>query len=98
MIKPSNGRIVLVTPNDRATVNTPEFKGQRLAAIVTHVWHDRLINVAVLDADGVPWSRTSVPLLQDDDVPPNLGCYAEWMDYQKGQAAKTEQIEKQLAR
>jgi hypothetical protein len=35
-------------------------------------------------------------LIQDGDERPD-GCFAEWMPYQKGQAAKTEQLENTLA-
>lgn len=89
MIKPSNGRIVWFTPSAQ-TASSDFAPGSQLAAIVAHVHSDRLVNLAVFDANGVPHSRTSVPLLQDDDVAPAYGYYAEWMPFQKGQAAKQE--------
>lgn len=55
-----------------------------------------MINVGGFDKNGVPFAATSMKLLQDDDVPPEGIWYAEWMPYQKGQAAKTESLEKQL--
>ena len=36
------------------------------------------------------YHAAAAPLLQDDDAAPAQGGYAEWMDYQKGQAAKAE--------
>lgn len=95
MIKPTNGRVVLFTPG-------PDFNGvqhdaaQPLTAHIVHVWNDRLVNVAVFDSNGWPFQVTSVTLLQDDDATPGLGRYCEWMAYQKGQAAKTEQLEQKL--
>jgi hypothetical protein len=69
--------------------------GQPEAAFVTYVHSDRCINVGGFDANGSPFGATSVQLLQDDDVSRG-GTTAEWMPYQKGQAAKTEALEKQI--
>jgi hypothetical protein len=83
MIKPTIGRVVLV--------NIPGFL-QQWPALIAFVHSDRLINVGGFDNSGNPLALTSVPLLQDDDLKPE-GIHAEWMPYQKGQAAKTEQAE-----
>ena len=88
MITPTIGRVVLVTRPGNTS-------GQPEPALISHVWGDRMINVGGFDANGVPFAETSITLLQDDDV--GEGCYAEWMPYQKGQAAKTEELEKKLA-
>jgi hypothetical protein len=89
MIKPTPGRIVHFTPGSGdSSINHPD-KTQPLAAIVTYVWHDRMVNLTVFDQNGTPVVRTSVTLLQDDDIAP-AGPHAQWMDYQKGQAAKAE--------
>jgi hypothetical protein len=95
MIKPTNGRIVWFTPGPRDAIGRYDT-AQPLAAIVTHVLNDRLVNLCVFDSAGNAAARTSVPLLQDDDDRPE-GCFAEWMPYQKGQAAKTEALEKTAA-
>lgn len=87
MIQPTVGRVVLV---HRGMSSQPE------AAFVCFVHSDRMINVGGFDKNGVPFASCSVQLLQDDDKP--LGAlYAEWMPYQKGQAAKTEALEQKLA-
>lgn len=80
MITPTVGRIVLYHPRGEkvATVND-----QPVPAIVTAVWSERCVNLAVFDANGshVGPGRTSVRLVQpDDDVPE--GPYCEWMPYQ----------------
>jgi hypothetical protein len=95
MIKPTVGRVVLFTPakGDSAIAVNP---GQPLAAIVAYVWSDTMVNLAVFSADGLPASRTSVPLIQDGMLSPTHGFFCEWMPYQKGQAAKTEALEKEL--
>lgn len=95
MIKPSLGRIVWYTPT--ATDPIAADQDGRCAAIVVNVHSDRQVSLGVLDAKGVWRLRVDVPLLQDDDKPPASGSYAIWMPYQKGQAAKTEEAEKQLA-
>jgi hypothetical protein len=94
MIQPTIGRVVWFTPSSNS--GSEDFApGAPLAAIVAHVHGDRMVNLAVFDANGVAHSRTSVTLLQDDDTPPEGGYFAEWMPYQKGQAAKTEAPEAQ---
>ena len=84
MISPTIGRVVLVQGTG---------SNQAQPALVSYVWNDRLINVGGFDRNGAPFAATSVSLLQDDDAPPTAGMYAEWMPYQKGQAAKTEALE-----
>lgn len=98
MIRPTNGRVVLFMPRtDDKSGLTQLSKDVPLAAHVAHVWGDRLVNLMVIDSYGFQWSRTSVTLLQDDDAKPTDGsCYAHWMDYQKGQAAKAEKAEAEL--
>ncbi len=71
-------------------------QGQPCAAIVAFVHSDSMVNLAVFDPSGKQLSRTSVPLIQDGDERPDWG-YCEWMPYQKGQAAKTAELEKQVA-
>lgn len=89
MIKPTIGRVVLVHGSNVQN-NGPE---QPCAALVAFVWSDRLINVGGVNHSGIAFAATSVPLLQDDDVAPTDGStYAEWMPYQKGQAAKYDEL------
>jgi hypothetical protein len=92
MIKPSIGRVVWFRPHKGDPL---AFSDQPLAALVTYVHSDNMINLAVFDANGVAHSRTSVTLHQDGEGGKGYG-YAEWMPYQKGQAAKTEAAEKAL--
>lgn len=94
MIKPTIGRVVWLHRPDSIDQSQPE------AALVTYVHSDTCINVAGFNANGVPFALTSVYLDQGDspksaDVEGSLlAVYAEWMPYQKGQAAKTEALEK----
>lgn len=96
MIKPTVGRVVEFFPGNWDTTLPRNDAISPLAAIVAYVWHDRMVNLAVFDANGHSWSRTSVQLLQDGDAKP-AGNYAQWMVYQKGQAAKTEVAESSAA-
>jgi hypothetical protein len=91
MISPTVGRVVWFTPSADDTI--VRNGTQPLAAIVTCVWSDTCVNLAVFDANGVATNRTSVLLIQDDAARPG-GYFCEWMPYQKGQAAKTEALEK----
>ena len=95
-IKPTIGRVVLYWPDK-------EFRGcrpdacQPLPALIARVWSDTSINVGGFDANGMPFSATSVYLTPAEGEPPNMAShYATWMPYQKGQAAKYEALEKQL--
>lgn len=90
MITPTIGRVVLV--HRYGLSDQPE------PALICYVHNDRMINVGGFDRNGAPFAITSVCLLQDgDQVPANSGWpYAEWMPYQKGQAAKTEALEKTI--
>lgn len=85
MIEPTVGRIVWYHEGDKV-----------FAAIVAKVWSDTCINIGVFNENGETFNRTSVSLHQDGDERPQSN-YAEWMPYQKGQATKTEQLEKQIA-
>jgi len=104
MIQPSNGRIVWYTPAlksgefDSDAAIKQHDKTVPLAAMVVHVWGDRMVNLVVFDSNGTSHARTSVELLQDDDAKPELGRFAAWMPYQKGQAAKTEAAEQLLGK
>lgn len=83
MITPTIGRVVLV---HRGASNQAE------PALISYVWTDTMINVGGFDANGHPFALTSLHLKQDDaEQPPHP--YAEWMPYQKGQAAKTQQLQ-----
>lgn len=97
IIKPTVGRVVLFRPSSNSVEPGFSFYGQQpCAAVVAYVHSDTMVNLTVFDHVGNPHSRTSVPLVQDDDEYPQ-GSYCEWMPYQKGQAAKTEQLERAIA-
>lgn len=97
MIKPSIGRVVWFTPSRNSSAPVPiAHADQPLAALVSYVHSDRLVNLGGFDANGAPFAATSVTLLQDDDIGNSGGYYAEWMPFQKGQAVKTEAVEAQV--
>jgi hypothetical protein len=97
MIKPSIGRVVWFTPATSDFPTAPEPKlsydgKQPLAAIVTYVHSDTMVNLAVFDTNGTNISCTSVPLHQPENERPTA-YFCEWMPYQqavaKGQIAPT---------
>ncbi|MGO9171998.1 MAG: hypothetical protein ACLP7P_08550 [Rhodomicrobium sp.] len=95
IIEPTVGRVVLYTP--AATDNQlVRHGGGPLAAIIANVWSYNCVNLAVFDANGVSFNRTSVLLIHDGQTSPEWGDYCEWMPYQKGQAAKAEALEAKL--
>ena len=97
MIKPTVGRVVHYTPHpgDSEIVRSQSGK---LAALIVEVWSDQYVNLCVFQANGTTIAKTSVLLLQADNDPEAYANYdfCEWMPYQKGQAAKTEELEKEL--
>lgn len=88
-IQPTRGRIVLVERTDGSTTSG--------VAIITKVWGDRCINVAGWNEHNSQWTYSSLTLVQDGDDIPAVGPYARWMDYQLGQAERTERAESALA-
>ena len=88
-IAPTIGRVVLFQP---AHVPEAEHSAQPWPALICYVHSDRCINVAAFDENGNNFPASSVPLLQDGDEKPAAGYFAEWMPYQKGQAAKTDAL------
>lgn len=79
MIHPTIGRVVLFRYN--------KDQAEPFPALVCKVHSDYVVNVGGFMDNGVPFSQPDVPLLQDDDPAPEVGCYAEWMPHQKQQAA-----------
>lgn len=84
IIEPTVGRVVWIRKRPEQLQNQTD---QPEAALVTYVWGDRLVNVAGFDANGTPFALTSLTLRQPGDEDPHT-THAEWMPYQKGQAAK----------
>lgn len=98
LIPPTPGRVVWYWPSQQeidAKAFVYEDPTQPLAATVARVWHDRMVNLSVVDQAGAQFRRTSVQLLQEDDPFPHTseGPYATWMPYQLGQAAKDAEAE-----
>jgi hypothetical protein len=93
MITPTIGRVVWYYPKGMQHTSQPH------PALICYVWSDMMVNVGGFDSNGVPFADTSVLLLQDEGSygNPGGGSWACWMPYQKGQAAKTEALEKQIA-
>lgn len=84
MIKPTIGRVVLVYGGESSQ---PE------PALVCYVHNNRRINVGGFNKYGQPFSYINMQLLQDDDTPQVASLpYAEWMPYQKEQAAKAQPV------
>jgi hypothetical protein len=90
MITPTIGRVVwVIRPLESLDIKQPEV------GLVTYVHGDHCINVAGFNSNGTPFTLTSLWLVQDDEAKPE-GNFACWMPYQKGQAAKSEALEKQI--
>lgn len=99
MIKPTVGRKVWYRPQASDMMGPSpmiSMPGEPLDATIVAVWGDRMVNVQVLDVYAKAFTKMSVQLLQEGDVPPTgadgkpLGGYVEWTPYQNGQAKKHE--------
>ena len=97
MIKPTIGRKVWYWPSelDKGSMSVRDNK-QPLDATIVFVATDNLVNLCVLDHIGRPFCRPEVLLLQVQADADEIRPFAEWMPYQKGQAAKTEQLQEKL--
>lgn len=82
-IAPTIGRIVHFYPDAES--------GPR-PAIVTQVWSEKFVNLAIFKADGNVQQNppTSIPLIQGDAIRP-AACWCEWMPWQVEKAAEQEQ-------
>lgn len=104
MITPTVGRVVwfwpskgLQDPVGAAKHFVYKDASRPCAGIVAFVWSDDCVNLLVVDQEGNQHPFTSVRLIQGDEPRPEAQAFCEWMPYQKGQAAKTEQLEKKLS-
>ena len=108
LMVPTVGRKVWYRPNayDQSGPGAIQCWGtppQPIDGTVIAVNSDRNVNLFLVDGAGRTHVRTSVKLLQDDDTPPVdaagkvIGGYAEWMPYQKNQAAKDAAPEQRTA-
>lgn len=89
MTKPTVGRKIWFWHS----APTSESGEQPEDATIVYVHDDRRVNLRVTDMMGNSRGEQNVTLVQEGDPKPD-GNYCEWMPYQKGQAAKTEQLEK----
>lgn len=95
MIEPTVGRIVLFRA--KLLDNSHPKESPEQAAMIVKVHHERLVNLTIFGHNGHTVPMTSVRLVQPGDELPFDHSYCHWMDYQKGQAAKTEAAEARAA-
>ncbi|QNN23542.1 hypothetical protein HED60_15075 [Planctomycetales bacterium ZRK34] len=81
IITPTIGRIVYFFKHENQTEIVHD-EGHPLAAMITHVWHDRMVNLTVFDSNGQTHGVTSVDLRQPEDPSISGRMYCEWMPYQ----------------
>ena len=92
-LKPTVGRVVWYYPsvqNDR--VDPQSGKGQPYPAVITHVWGDSVVNLAVQNDGSFPLkpealTPTSVSLAPEGAEVIDGRCWS-WMPFQVGQAEK----------
>lgn len=73
MMVPTVGRVVYY---NQGTGESPKL----LAAIIAWVWSETVVNLMVIDPNGVPHGQTSIPYGAG-------GNQWDWMPYQKSKAA-----------
>ncbi len=100
VIVPTVGRVVHYYPPRGAAY----FADAPLCAFVASVIHERCVNLFIVTPNGnyVANPPTGIRMLQPVDIEEmdgselQEGGYCRWMDYQVGQAAKTEELQEQL--
>jgi hypothetical protein len=85
MIVPTIGRVVWYFPSDDDLNRLGMIKhgDQPFDAHVIYVWSDTCVNLVVFDHAGYQFTKTSVAINVEGASP-----RAEWMPYQREQAAK----------
>lgn len=102
VITPTVGRKVWFRPAPDQLLSTTNPGGmttvvnQPLDATIIAVWGDRMVNLLVIDAVGKSFPVLSAHLVQNGDVIPAGGRYAEWMPYQQGQARRDSAIDRAI--
>ncbi|MGY3393417.1 hypothetical protein ACVWW6_006008 [Bradyrhizobium sp. USDA 3311] len=95
MIEPTVGRAIWYRPPGSHPSAQPH------AAHVAFVHDPRLVNLLIISHDGVAYPGTEIIVVQEGDPIPTAEQaprgYAEWMPYQKGQAAKADALQAQIA-
>jgi len=94
MIQPTIGRIVWFHPLPTAAY--PKVDGQPHAAMIAFVKNSTTVNLTVSAWSGDTYAARHVRLLQDGEAAPVDEPYAEWMPYQRGQAARADALAQQL--
>lgn len=99
-IDPTVGRIVnFYSTADLGWGDHTDVHDKPRAAIVADVLGPDHVNLGVFDRFGTSHPMPSVRLLQDGEKHADTeGHWAEWMPYQKGQAAKTEALQANAGR
>ena len=96
-ITPTVGRVLHFIPTADYMASRKLAFGdpsQPLAAVIAYVHSDTMVNLTVWDQNGLQFGVCSVPLVQVEGLTIPCGSfYAQWMPYQKGQAAKTEELQ-----
>ena len=76
------GRHVHYVPSTDGDGGTGAFLADRPhAAVIAHVHGPSMVNLSVLDRNGVWVPKTSVRLIQPGEMPPGSQSYARWMPY-----------------
>lgn len=97
MIVPTVGRVVLYWPQEgEMTWEDPAFGDQPCVALVAAVTTHTLVNLAVFDHGGFPKPKRDVRLVQPEESFTRLPGTCEWMEFQRGQAKKVEELEQKL--
>ena len=88
-ITPTIGRVVWYWPTMQDMAEGMVGGGnQAVPALVCHVWTDTMVNLSIMDANGVQFPKQSVDLIQPGSPIREERGYCEWMPYQIGQAQK----------
>src|SRR5262245_31482527 len=100
-IRPTVGRVVHYWPSlNQDRVDPRSSKGQPYVALITHVWSDTCVNLAVQNDGSFPLraealTPTSVNLVPDGQKVLDGRCWAG-MPYQVGQAPASADVIKRL--
>lgn len=94
MIKPTVGRIVYFFGGAQSPIHCPT--NEPLAAIITAVINEHLLNLAVFDYVGHVHPVTNCPLIQPGQATKLSATHCTWMSYQIAQAPSSQELLKTI--
>jgi hypothetical protein len=94
-MKPTVGRLLWYFPHAPHPQTSADHVPR--AAIIAHVENDHMVNLMVIDTNGMAYSRSAIPLLDEGAEHPSTHSFATWPDREAVPLRSFRQVESELA-